>query len=104
MKTSKPASYSGFSQFDASAAVIPNREFKAILLNNIIYAGASVNITYIDTKGITKTYTVRLIRSGVVLFLSNFIIVPIAGRQLVSLTNNIDDPFAVDEIMVTLLN
>jgi hypothetical protein len=103
MKTSKPASYSGFSQFDASAA-IPNREFKAIILNNIIYAGGSVNITYIDTKGITKTYIVSLIRSGALLFLSNFIIVPIAGRQLLSLTNAIDDPFDADTIRVTLLN
>ena len=104
MKTSKPASYSGFSQFDGSAAVIPNREFKAILLNNNNYAGASVNITYIDTKGITKTYTVRLIRTGAVAFLSNLITVPIAGRRLLGLTDSIDDPFAAGDIRVTLLN
>ena len=103
MKTSKPASYSGFAQFDGSVT-IPNREFKAIILNNNNYAGGIVNITYIDTKGITKTYTVRLIRTGAVAFLSKLITVPIAGRQLVSLTNSIDDPFAVDEIRVTLLN
>ena len=100
MKTSKPASYSGFSQFDASVA-IPNREFKAIILNCNTYASAIVNITYIDTKGITKTYTVSVTRISE---LSKLIIVPIAGRQLISLTNSSTAAFTLNDVMVTLLN
>jgi hypothetical protein len=100
MKTSKPASYSGFSQFDASVA-IPNREFKAIILNCDAYALGIVNITYIDTKGITKTYTVTVMRVGV---LGKLIIVPIAGRQLISLTNSSTAAFTLNDVTVTLLN
>lgn len=100
MKTSKPASYSGFSQFDGSVA-IPNREFKAIILNCNNYASGIVNITYIDTKGITKTYTVTVMRLGLS---GKFIIIPIAGRQLISLTNVSSVAFTLNDIVVTLLN